>query len=118
MPCVVERVRNGIGFLIAILLELVVGFIHNPQDDETPDEDAVTAIHEGQRTQIAPPPPPPPPSREFQPMQHQDGWPWSVEADTSWQHVVQQIIRQRNDFYVVTNGAHRRAMNEFENATA
>jgi hypothetical protein len=51
----VERVRNGIGFLIAILLELVVGFIHNPQDDETPDEDAVTAIHEGQRTQIAPP---------------------------------------------------------------
>jgi hypothetical protein len=114
----VDRVQKSIGFLVAILLELFAAYTHNPQDDESPEEDSANTIQDGQGTQIAPPPPPAPPPREFQPMQHQDGWPWSVEADTSWQHVVQQIIRQRNDFYVVTNGAHRQAMNEFEVATA
>jgi hypothetical protein len=78
----VERVRNGIGFLAAFLLELFAAYTHNPQDDETPEEDSVTAIHEGQRTEIAPPPPP----RVFEPMQQFDPSPWYDEiAEDAWE---------------------------------
>ena len=69
----VERIRESklYGFLVAICLEFLAMFVHSAQDDETPDEESVTAIHEKQLTQIAPPPPPP----KFQPMQ-EDAWPW------------------------------------------
>jgi hypothetical protein len=111
----VELVRRRIGYLASMLLGLLAALTHNPQDDDAHDDDSVTSLHEGQRAEIAPPPPPPP--REFEPM-HQEGWPWSAETDTSWQHVVRQMVQRQNNFLIVTNGARRQAMNEFEIATA
>jgi hypothetical protein len=44
----VERIRQSriYGFLAAICLEFLAMFVHSAQDDETPDEESVTAIHE------------------------------------------------------------------------
>ena len=59
----------------------------------------------------------PPP--EFHPMR-QDPWPW-FEDDTGLvaQQMAQHINRKRAaNFILVTNNAHRQAMNEFEAETA
>jgi hypothetical protein len=54
----VDRVRKRIEIWAAMILGLFAAF-HNPHEDDEPAEESVTALHEGQRTQIAPPPAPP-----------------------------------------------------------
>lgn len=83
-PGMVERIRQSklYGFLAAICLEFLAMFVHSAQDDEIPDEESVTAIHEKQPGEIAPPPPP----RVFEPMMQFDPSPWFDEAgEMGWE---------------------------------
>lgn len=47
------------------------------------------------------------------PLRH-DPWPRFDEPDDTWIGITQQINRYRSNFLLVTNSAHRQAMNEFE----
>jgi hypothetical protein len=54
----VERIRQSkiYGFLAAVCLEFLAMFVHSAQDDDTPAEESMSALHEKQLTQTAPPP--------------------------------------------------------------
>jgi hypothetical protein len=112
----VQLVRNSkiVGIMVAAFLWLFGPiFSHWTHDDETPDDEVAASIQEKQRNQIAPPPPPP----VIQPRHH-DAWPWFEDKDNSWYHAAQEGVRRQNNFLIVTSGARRQAMNEFEVVTA
>jgi hypothetical protein len=110
----VQLVRGWSRLLVGFLLEMIAALappLSTSPDDEPAGREPVAAVQEKQHTQIEPPP------VVLQPMLH-DPWPWFEETDNSSYHAAQEAVRRQNNFFIVTNGAHRKAMNDFEIATA
>jgi len=111
----VQLVRNSklFGILVAAFLWIFGPIInHWIHEDETSGGEVGAAIQEKQRAQIEPPP-------VFRSVLH-DPWSWfGDDSDLLAQQLAQQVSdRLRSNFLIVTNGARRKAMAEFEAVTA